>query len=223
MAKKQSKSRKSEGGGGKQLAEEPRNVPEGYSPRMKQLFHAEVVPALQEKFGLTNPMAQPRLTKIILNVGMGKSLEGAKLNPAHKEQVIKDLTVISGQKPIMVRARKSVSNFKVREGMESGCMVTIRGDRMWELLDRMITLAIPRIKDFRGLPTKSFDHGGNYTFGVTEQAIFPEVDMANASFTHGMHVTLGFRNSDPAKSRLVLETMGFPFRKPEEQKQRKAG
>ncbi len=188
------------------------------TPRLKTKYLDEVVPKLKEQFEITNVHALPKLEKIVLSVGLGKQIEGTKLNAKAKEQTIKDLTVISGQKPIMTIARKSVSNFKVREGYENGCRVTIRGDRMWEFFDRLISLAIPRIKDFRGLPVKSFDKGGSYSFGIVEQGIFPEVDMTNAQFTHGMHVTFVWSGSSPEKTRLAMTEMGFPFRKPEEKK-----
>ncbi|MBI1337138.1 MAG: 50S ribosomal protein L5 [Phycisphaera sp.] len=188
-------------------------------PRMKVRFNQEVSAKVKEQFKVANPMALPRLEKVILNVGLGKQLEGTKLNPKAKEQVIKDLTVIAGQKPVMCIAKKSVSNFKLRAGFEIGARVTLRGDRMWEFVDRLISLAIPRIKDFRGLPFKSFDKAGNYAFGVQEQGIFPEVDMANAEFQHGLNVQFCFKNSSPEVSKFVLAEMGVPFVKPEDLKQ----
>lgn len=181
------------------------------TPRLKEQYGSQVAEKVQQEFGIKNRLALPRLDKIVLSVGLGKQLEGTKINPKAREQVISDLTMISGQRPVMVKAKKSVSNFKVRTGYEVGSMVTLRGDRMWEFLDRLITLAIPRIKDFRGLSDKSFDGRGSYSFGVQEQGIFPEVDMANAQFTHGMHVTLVFRNSTDEMSRAVLRELGFPF------------
>ncbi|MEX1015560.1 MAG: 50S ribosomal protein L5 [Phycisphaeraceae bacterium] len=183
--------------------------------RLKQKFVDEVSEKLKQEFAVTNPMAMPKLDKIVLSVGLGKQLEGTKVNAKARDQVLADLAVITGQKAVMVKAKKSVSNFKVRIGYETGAMVTLRGERMWEFLDRLITLAIPRIKDFRGLSDKSFDGRGSYSFGVQEQAIFPEVDMANANFIHGMHITLVFRNSDNAKSRFVMRELGWPFVRPE--------
>jgi len=190
-------------------------------PRMQQKFDGPVRDALKQQFSIANPMALPRLDKIVLTVGLGKQLEGTKLNPKAREQVIKDLSVITGQRPVMKRAKKSVSNFKLRAGYEVGAMVTLRGSKMWEFADRLVSLAIPRIKDFRGLPTKSFDGRGNYSFGIVEQGIFPEVDMANADFTHGMNITFVFRNSNDEMSRVALKEMGVPFVKPEER--RRAG
>lgn len=186
------------------------------APRLRQFYVNTVAPKLKQDFDLDNPMALPKLAKIVLNVGLGKELQGTKIDPKAKEQVLKDLTLISGQKPIMLRAKKSVANFKVRAGYESAAMVTMRGARMWEFLDRLITLAIPRIKDFRGLKTTSFDGRGSYSFGINEQGIFPEIDMANANYTHGMNITLVFQNSTDELSRAALTEMGFPFQKPED-------
>jgi large subunit ribosomal protein L5 len=184
-------------------------------PRMKEKFETEVVNKMSEQFGIKNQLAAPRLQKIVLNVGMGKDLEGTKLKPQVKEQVVKTLTAISGQRPVIIRAGKDVANFKVRKGYETHAMVTLRGSRMWEFLDRLISLAVPRIKDFRGLPDKSFDKAGNYSFGVTEQGIFPEVNMAEATATHGLNINMVFSNSTAEKSRFVLAELGMPFRRPE--------
>lgn len=183
------------------------------SPRLKAQFQGPVSEKIKSDFGIQNPMSLPRIEKVVLNVGMGRELDGTKLRPAVKEQVLKDLTVISGQKPVTIRARKSVSNFKLRAGYEIGAMVTLRGDRMWEFLDRLINLAIPRIKDFRGVNEKSFDGRGSYAFGVNEQGIFPEVDMASAQYTHGMNINVVFKNSTDEISRAVLTELGMPFRK----------
>ena len=192
------------------------------NPRMREKFSGPVSAKLKEQFKITNPMALPRLDKVILNVGLGKSLEGTKLQPKAKEQTLSDLAVISGQKPVMLIAKKSVSNFKLRAGYEVGAMVTLRGARMWEFIDRLISLAIPRIKDFRGLSPKSFDGRGNYSFGITEQGIFPEVNMAEAQFTHGMHITFVFKNSTDEKSRVALAELGIPFSRPEDRQPRRS-
>jgi large subunit ribosomal protein L5 len=186
------------------------------APRLKEKYTGDVAQQVAKEFGVKNPMALPRLEKILLVVGLGKQLDGTKLKPKPKEQVLSDLNIIACQKPVMTLAKKSVSNFKVRAGYESGVMVTLRGDRMWEFFDRLLSLAIPRIKDFRGLNPKSFDGRGNYSFGVTEQGIFPEVDMGNANFIHGMHLTFVFKNSDNDKSRFVMKQLGMPFSKPED-------
>ncbi len=185
-------------------------------PRLKEKYAGEVAPRVAKEFGVKNPMALPRLEKILLVVGLGKQLEGTKLNPKAKEQVLSDLNIIACQKPVMTIAKKSVSNFKVRAGYESGVMVTLRGNHMWEFFDRLLSLAIPRIKDFRGLNPKSFDGRGNYSFGVTEQGIFPEVDMAHAGYIHGMHLTFVFKNSDNDKSRFVMKELGMPFSQPDQ-------
>ena len=174
-----------------------------------------VAPLLKEKFGIDNPMARPEIEKIVVNVNMGRHLDGAKLPPNVRETVVKTLTAISGQKPVVIRAKQSVANFKVREGFETSAMVTMRRDRMWNFLERLIHLATPRIRDFRGLPTTSFDKQGNYSMGLTEQGAFPEIDMAAVTFTHGMHINIVFKGSNPEKSRFVLEELGMPFRKPE--------
>ena len=184
-------------------------------PRMKEKFEAEIGPKLAEQYGIKNRLARPRLEKIVLNVGMGKALEGTKVKPQVKEQVIKDLASISGQKAVIIKAGKDVANFKVRKGFETHAKVTLRGGRMWEFFDRLITIAVPRIKDFRGLSDKGFDKAGNYSFGVAEQGIFPEINMAEAQATHGLNINFVFSNSDPAKSRFVLAEMGVPFRRPQ--------
>ena len=181
------------------------------TPRMKEKFEGPVCEQVKQTFKVLNPMALPQLDKIVITVGLGKQLDGTKLNATAKTQVLDDLSTITGQKAVMNRAKKAVSNFKLRVGYEVGAMVTMRGDRMWEFFDRLVSLAIPRIKDFRGLSRKSFDGRGNYSFGVVEQAVFPEVDMAKAKFTHGMNITVVFRNSTDEKSLLVLEQLGIPF------------
>lgn len=184
--------------------------------RMKEKFDQEVSPKVAEKFGVKNRMALPKLDKIVINCGMGRELEGTKIRPQARDQVLSDLAAITGQKAIMIAGRKSVANFKVREGYETHAMVTLRGTRMWEFFDRLIALAIPRVKDFRGLPDKSFDKAGNYSFGVTEQGIFPEINMADAVYSHGMNINFVFRNSNPEKTKFVLTEMGVPFRRPEQ-------
>ncbi len=217
---------------GAQQKQQPRKKPEGkgkgkadHGPeepagprvpaRLRVRYQQEVAPALGEQFGLTNPMARPRVDKVVLNVNMGRHLDGAKLPATVKDTVLETLAMVSGQKPIVVKAKRSVSNFKVREGYETSACVTLRGERMWHFLDRFINLVTPRIKDFRGVGDKAFDKQGNYSVGLSEQAVFPEIDMAKAVFTHGMNVNICFRNSDAAKSRFALERLGMPFRKPE--------
>lgn len=187
----------------------------GGEPRLRALYRQQVMAKITEKFGIANPMAMPKIEKITINVNMGRHLDGTKLPPKVKTTVLDTLTKISGQKPIMLRAKKSVANFKVREGYETAAMVTMRRERMWSFLDRLINLATPRIKDFRGLPERAFDRRGSYSFGLTEQGLFPEIDMTTAEFTHGMNINVTFKNSSPEMSKFVLEEMGFPFRKPE--------
>jgi large subunit ribosomal protein L5 len=185
------------------------------TPRLKKQYEEQIAEKLMKQFGINNPMAMPTLAKIVLNVGMGNQLEGTKLNPKAREQVVSDLTLISGQRPIVKKAKKSVANFKLRAGYEVGAMVTLRSDRMWEFLDRLITVAIPRIKDFRGLKDKLDGHG-NYSFGINEQGIFPEVDMTSAQYTHGMNINLIFQNSSDEMTRSALSELGFPFVKPDQ-------
>jgi large subunit ribosomal protein L5 len=191
-------------------------------PRLKTMYDQKIRAAVAEKFGEKNPMAQPRLQKITINVNMGRHLDGAKIPPNVRTTVIDTIQKISGQKPIVQKAKKSVANFKVREGVESSAMVTMRRERMWHFLDRFINLATPRIKDFRGLNRTAFDRQGNYSIGISEQGVFPEINMAEVQFTHGMNINLTFSNSNPDKSRFVLEQMGMPFAKPEEPARAKA-
>lgn len=201
---------------GKKTHEDVVDTGPAQPPRLREMFRGEVAQELGAEFGLKNPMARPRLEKIVVSVNMGRHLENNKLSPAIKETVVKTLTTITGQKPIVIKAKKSVSNFKVREGAETSAMVTIRRERMWHFLDRLINLGMPRIKDFRGVSTNAFDKHGNYSLGLNEQGVFPEIDMANTNFTHGMNITLVFSSSDPAKSRFLLEKLGMPFRKKNE-------
>jgi len=181
--------------------------------RLRLRYRDEISDKAGEKFGLPNRLARPRVEKVVINVNMGRFLDGAKLPPNVRDTVVETLTTITGQRPVVIKAKKSVANFKVREGMPTAAMVTLRRDRMWHFLDRLINLATPRIKDFRGLSTRSFDQAGNYSMGLQEQAVWPEIDMARATFTHGMHINICFSNSDPAKSRFVLEELGMPFAK----------
>lgn len=196
------------GDGGAAVADAGPPVP----PRLRDKFRTETAQKVGEKFGLKNPMSRPRLEKIVVNINMGRHLDGAKLPPNVKETVLSTLTTISGQKPVIVKAKKSVSNFKLREGFECAAFVTLRRDRMWYFLDRLINLAAPRVRDFRGFSPKAFDKAGNYSMGLTEQGVFPEIDMTKTNFTHGMHINLVFRNSSPEKSKYLLEELGFPFR-----------
>jgi large subunit ribosomal protein L5 len=185
-------------------------------PRLQALYNDEVKAGVLKEFTLGNVSKAPKLAKITVNVAIGRYLDNQKLKPEIRDTVISTLTKISGQKPIMLLAKKSVANFKVREGAPSAFMVTMRGNHMWHFLDRFIALAIPRIKDFRGLKVTSFDAGGNYSMGLTEQAVWPEINMAEVNFTHGMNINLVFENSTPELSKYVLEKLGMPFKRDEE-------
>ena len=183
------------------------------APRLKEQYDSEIRGKLQEDLGLDNVMQVPRLTKIVVNMGAGDAAADAKLI----DGVVADLRTITGQQPKVNRARKSVSNFKLREGQAIGANVTLRGDRMWEFLDRLIALAIPRIRDFRGLSPKGFDGRGNYSFGVTEQLIFPEIDYDQVVKVRGMDITLVTTAETDAQGRALLDAFGFPFRRQAEQ------
>ena len=183
--------------------------------RLQKIFQDEVVPKVMQEFKLKNKHQVPKLAKIIVSTGVGKRLENQKLKPELRDTVIDTYRKITGQQPIMIKAKKAVSNFKVREGSPSAFMVTIRRDRMWGFLDRLINLAIPRIKDFRGVNDKSFDGGGSWAMGLSEQAVWPEINMANVNHNIGMHINLVFENSTPAMSRFMLSELGMPFARPE--------
>ena len=178
-------------------------------PRLKDRYDREIRTQLKDTLGLPNIMMVPRLEKIVINMGVGRATQQQSL----LEGAIRDLTLISGQKPLVTRAKKSIAGFKLREGNAIGCKVTLRGDRMWEFLDRLISLAIPRIRDFRGLPPKGFDGRGNYTFGVTEQLIFPEIDYDRIDAPRGMDITIVSTARSNDEGRALLDAFGFPFRR----------
>jgi large subunit ribosomal protein L5 len=180
---------------------------DGYEPRLKRRYLDEIRPRLARESSL-NVMAVPRLAKIVVNMGVGDAARDAKL----LDEAVVDLRVITGQKPLVTKARRSIAGFKLREGVSIGAKVTLRGDRMWEFLDRLLSVALPRIRDFRGLSPKSFDGAGNYTFGVTEQLIFPEIDYDKVGHVRGMDITLVTTASDDASGRALLQALGFPFR-----------
>jgi large subunit ribosomal protein L5 len=179
--------------------------------RLQTTYETEIRPKVLKEFSLENVHQAPKLEKIVVNTGVGKYLENQKLKQEISDTVEYTLQRISGQRPIMVLAKRSVANFKVREGAPSAYMVTMRRERMWNFLDRLMNLAIPRIKDFRGVKDTSFDRGGTYSLGLTEQAVWPEINMADFNFTHGMHINMVFRNSTPEMSRFVLRELGMPF------------
>ncbi len=178
-------------------------------PRLKARYDDEVRAALQEQLGLSNVMEVPRLEKIVINMGVGAAVG----QPSLLEGAVKDLTRIAGQKPIITRARKSIANFKLREENPIGTKVTLRGARMWEFLDRLISLAIPRVRDFRGLNPRSFDGHGNYTFGVSDQLIFPEVDYDSIDAPRGMDITIVTTAKTNAEGKALLDAFGFPFKR----------
>ncbi len=176
-------------------------------PRLKQKFRDEATPALQQELGLTNVMQVPRLDKIVVNMGVGEALKDGRMLDA----AVEDLTIIAGQKPVITKARKSIAGFKLREGNAIGVKVTLRGDRMWEFYDRLVSLALPRIRDFRGLDPRSFDGRGNYTFGVTEQLIFPEIDYDRVAQVRGMDITIVTTARSDDEGRALLLALGFPL------------
>ena len=176
-------------------------------PRLKIRYREEILPALQSEFEIKNVMQVPGLTKIVVNMGVGEAARDSKLI----EGAIKDLATITGQKPHVTRARKSIAQFKLREGMPIGAHVTLRGDRMWEFLDRLLSLALPRIRDFRGLSPNQFDGRGNYTFGLTEQVMFHEVDQDRIDRTRGMDITVVTTATNDDEGRALLKQLGFPF------------
>jgi large subunit ribosomal protein L5 len=178
-----------------------------YTPRMKQRFREEIVSALQQELGLTNPMQVPRLEKIVVNMGIGDAVKDGRL----LEAALEDLAVITGQKAVITKARKSIAGFKLREGMAIGAKVTLRGDRMWEFYDRLVSLALPRIRDFRGMSPRSFDGHGNNTLGVTEQLIFPEVDYDKVVQVRGMDITIVTTATTDDEARSLLVALGFPL------------
>ncbi|MGI8773792.1 MAG: 50S ribosomal protein L5 [Actinomycetota bacterium] len=180
----------------------------GYTPRLKESYRSEIVAKLQEELGLANVMDVPKPVKIVVNMGVGDAPKDAKL----LDGAVKDLTTITGQKPAIKRARKSLATFKIREGMPIGAAVTMRGDRMWDFLDRLTSVVLPRIRDFRGLNPKSFDGNGNYSFGLNEQLVFPEIDYDDIDQTRGMDVTIVTSAKTDEEGRALLKALGFPLR-----------
>lgn len=177
-------------------------------PRLKTRYREEILPALQSEFDIKNVMQVPGLTKIVVNMGVGEAARDSKLI----EGAVRDLTAITGQKPTVTKARKSIAQFKLREGMPIGAHVTLRGDRMWEFADRLLSLALPRIRDFRGLSPKQFDGRGNYTFGLTEQVMFHEIDQDKIDRSRGMDITVVTTATTNDQGRALLKQLGFPFK-----------
>ncbi len=177
-------------------------------PRLKQRYRDEIKPALQEQFSFGNVMQVPGVVKVVVNMGVGDAAKDSKLI----EGAVRDLGAITGQKPIVTKARKSIAQFKLREGMPIGAHTTLRGDRMWEFLDRLVTIALPRIRDFRGLSPKQFDGNGNYTFGLTEQSMFHEIDQDRIDRVRGMDITVVTTARTDDEGRALLRALGFPFK-----------
>jgi len=177
--------------------------------RLLDKYRNEIIPHMMERFGYRNPLQVPRLDKVVLNMGVGRAIENAK----RLEQARRELGQIAGQKPVITQARKSIAGFKLRKGMNIGCMVTIRGCRMYEFIDRLVNVVIPRIRDFRGLPTSSFDGRGNYALGLAEQIVFPEIDIDSVETVLGLNVVIAVRNASDEESLELLTQFGFPFRR----------
>jgi large subunit ribosomal protein L5 len=180
-----------------------------FVPRQRDRYEKEVVPALMKEFEYTNAMQVPRIKKIVVNIGMGEAIQNAKA----LDNAVNDLTAIVGQKPVITRAKKSIAAFKVRTGMPIGIMVTLRGERMWDLVDRLFNIALPRVRDFNGVNTKSFDGHGNYTLGLREQLIFPEMEYDRIDKLRGMEITFNTTANTDQEARRLLELLGMPFRR----------
>ncbi|HHU10957.1 MAG TPA: 50S ribosomal protein L5 [Intrasporangiaceae bacterium] len=178
------------------------------APRLKTRYQDEIKSSLREQFGFANPMQVPGVVKVVVNMGVGEAARDSKLI----EGAIRDLTAITGQKPLVTKARKSIAQFKLREGMPIGAHTTLRGDRMWEFLDRLVTIALPRIRDFRGLSPKQFDGRGNYTFGLNEQSMFHEIDQDKIDRVRGMDITVVTTATNDDEGRALLKALGFPFK-----------
>jgi len=182
---------------------------DGYAPRLRQRYVEEVIPKLKREFEITNNMAVPRIEKVSLNMGMGEAISNIKI----LDDAVAEMTALAGQKPTITRAQKSIASFKLREGMPIGCRVTLRGDRMWEFLDRFITIALPRVRDFRGVPTKSFDGRGNYTLGIRDHLIFMEIDFNQVERPKGMNITIVTTAGNDERAQYMLRELGMPFQR----------
>jgi large subunit ribosomal protein L5 len=176
--------------------------------RLRERYQKEVAPAIAKEFGIENPMAVPRLDKIVLNMGMGEAIANAKV----LDTAVEELKAIAGQKPVITRAKKSIASFKLRQGMPIGVMVTLRGEQMYEFFDRLVSIALPRVRDFRGVSPKAFDGRGNYTIGVREQLIFPEIDFNKVDKTRGMNISIITTARNDEQARALLKALGMPFR-----------
>lgn len=180
----------------------------GYTPRLKEKYNNEVIPKLKEEFKYNNVMEVPKLVKICLNQGLGQAITDKKL----LETAAEEMTKIAGQKAVTTKAKKAISNFKLREGMSIGCRVTLRGEKMYEFMDRLVSVSLPRVRDFKGINGKSFDGRGNYSFGVTEQIIFPEIDIDKVNKLLGMDITFVTTANTDAEAKALLKEMGLPFK-----------
>ena len=179
------------------------------SARLKEVYQKEVRRKLQDEFGIKNPMAVPKIEKVVLNMGVGEAIQNAKI----LDTAVEELATITGQKPVVTKAKKSIASFKLREGQSIGTMVTLRGDKMYEFLDRLINIALPRVRDFRGVPTRSFDGRGNYTLGVRDHLIFPEIDAGKVDKSKGMNITIVTTAKNDEQARVLLRELGMPFGK----------
>ena len=181
---------------------------EAMAARLKQRYQKDIAPAIAKEFGIKNPMAIPRLEKIVLNMGMGEAIANSKV----LDTAVAELTSIAGQKPVITKAKKSIASFKLRQGMPIGAMVTLRGDRMYEFFDRLVSVALPRVRDFRGVSPKAFDGRGNYTIGIREQLIFPEIDFNKVDKLRGMNISIVTSARNDEQARALLKSLGMPFR-----------
>jgi large subunit ribosomal protein L5 len=206
MAKKKSAASEPEAGEPKAAKAAGGDQP-AYTPRLKKKYREDIVPKLMKEFGIENPMAVPRVNKVSINMGMGEASRNIKV----LDEAIEEMTAIAGQKPVMTRAKKSIAAFKLREGMPIGARVTLRGDRMWDFLDRLIAIALPRVRDFRGVPRKSFDGRGNFTLGVKDQLIFPEIDSNKVERVKGMNITITTTAGNDERALFLLRELGMPF------------
>jgi large subunit ribosomal protein L5 len=214
MAKNETKTKTTKGGKSAKSAPKAagssapaRPTPEGYEPRLKRRFLDEIVPKLQAEFGIDNIMAVPRIEKVSLNMGIGEAIQNIKV----LDDAVEEMAALAGQRPTITRAQKSIAAFKLRQGMPIGCRVTLRGVRMWEFLDRLITVALPRVRDFRGTPTKSFDGRGNYTLGIRDHLIFPEIDYNKIEKPKGMNITIVTTAGNDERAQFLLRELGMPF------------
>lgn len=181
----------------------------GYVPRLKVRYQQEVVPKLRKEFGIDNPTAVPKIAKVAINMGVGDAIQNIKI----LDEAAEELAALTGQRPMITRAHKSIANFKLREGMPIGARVTLRGTRMWDFLDRLMAVALPRVRDFRGLPTRSFDGRGNYTLGIQDHLIFPEIDYSKVERSKGLNVTIVTTAGNDERALFMLRELGMPFRR----------